>query len=264
VVPPSKFEAKDIQKIVRGMIKKRGFLRKKPLDDIISENMVWMPYHRIQFNYTRSERGIIQRYGETGRGETAFNAMFCGCVKSERELFMLFRPNYLKHKVIRHSPRSEEIVGPTFYADFNGVLGGFVKRLSEVRDELSEVRSELRKSRVRTSRFRMIVPVMWDMKKERTLSEKVAKLDATKNTLGLCLNVNEDIGSIKVTGSSIFYYPTLIVTLENKENGTERYLIVNLVESGLIGRHLICDRGLTELCDKNSGCKGIIGRSNAS
>jgi len=46
VVPPSKFEAKDIQKIVRGMIKKRGFLRKKPLDDIISENMVWMPYHR--------------------------------------------------------------------------------------------------------------------------------------------------------------------------------------------------------------------------
>jgi hypothetical protein len=264
VVPPSKFEGKDIQKLIRKMTEKRGFSRKKPLADIVRENMVWMPYHRIRFNYMRSQGGLIQRYGEKSRGETAFNAMFCACVKSERELFMLFRPNYLKHKVMSHSPQSEEIVGPTFYADFDGVLGGFVKRLSEVRGELSEVRSELRKNRVRTSRFRMIVPVMWDMKKERTLSEKVAKLDATKNTLGLCLNVNEDIGSIKVTGSSIFYYPILVVTLENKENGIERYLIVNLVESGLIGRHLICDRGLTELCDKNSGCKEIIARSIAS
>ena len=238
-------------------MEKRGFFRKTPMEDIIRQNMVWMPYHRIQFNYTRPERGLIQS-GETGRGETALNAMFCGSVKSERELFMLFRPNYLKHKVIRHSPQPEEIVGPTFSTDFDGVFGGFVKRLNEVRDELHEFRSELHKSRVRTRRYSLIFPPMWELKKERTLSEKVAKLSATKNTLSMCLNVNEDLNSIKVTGHNIFYYPNLVATLKNKENGTERHLIISLAEGRMAGKKLSCDRGLMRFCNENSICREII------
>lgn len=92
------------------------------------------------------------------------------------------------------------------------------------------------------------------------LSEKVAKLSATKNTLSMCLSVNEDISSIEVTGSNIFYYPTLVVALKNKENGAERYLIVNLVESEFTGKHLSCDKGLTELCNRNSLCKEVIAK----
>lgn len=243
------------------MMKKRGLFRKEPLEDVTRENMIWMPYHRIRFNYTRSERSLIQRCGETGRGETALNAMFCGAVKSERELFMLFRPNYLKHELLKYSPKSEEIVGPTFYTDFDAVLKGFVKKLNEAGDELTEVRSELQKSRVHMRRSRIIMPAILGMKKERTLSEKVAKLSATKNTLSMCLNVNEDVNSIKVTNCDIFYYPTLVVTLKNEESGTEKYLLVNLVESGLTGKHLDCDEGLTELCSMNSGCKDIVTRS---
>ncbi len=264
MVPPSKFEGKDIQKIVRKMMGKRGLFRKEPLEDIKCEDMVWMPYHRIQFSYTHSEKGSIRRFGETRRGETVLNAMFCGCVKSEEELFMLFRPNYLKYKVMRHSPQPEEVVGPTFHPDFDGLLGGFLKRLNEVKDELNEVTSELRKSRVRTSRYSRIMPVMWDLKKERTLSEKVAKLSATKYTLSMCLNVNEIISSIKVTDSNIFYYPILIVTLKDKENVTERYLMVNLVKSKSTSDQLSFDSRLTELCAKNSRCKEIITKSLTS
>ena len=264
VVSPSKFEGRDVQKLIRKMMEKRGLFRKEALENVMRENMVWMPYHRIRFDYARSERGLIQRYGEIGRGETVLNAMFCGCVESERELFVLFRPNYLKCKVTRHSPQSGEIVGPTSCADFDGVFGGFLKRLNEVKDELTEVRSELRKSRVRTSRFRMIMPVMWDLKKERTLSEKVARLGAAKIALSMCLNVDEDIDSIKVVGSEVFYYPVLVVTLKSKEDGAERYVVVNLVESGLTGKRLSCDRGLTELCNRNSGCKEIIAGSITS
>jgi hypothetical protein len=264
VVPPFELERKDVQKLIRKVIEKRGFFRKKPLEDVIGEHMVWMPYHRIQFDYRRSERDLIQRYGETGRGETALNGMFCGCAKSERELFMLFRPNYLKYKVISHSPQSEEIVGPIFHTNFDGVLGDFAKRLNEVKNELHELRSELSKTRVRALRYSWILPAMWDLKKERTLSEKVAKLSATKNTLSMCLNVNDNIDSIKVTGYNVFYYSTLVVTLKNKENGTERYLVVNFADSVLTGKHLSCDRGLTELCDNNSECKEIIARSIAS
>ena len=228
------------------------------------ENMVWMPYHRIRFEYTRSEKGLIRRYGETGQGETALNAMFCECVESERELFVLFRPNYLKYKVMKYSPQLEEVVGPTFHTDFDELLGGFARRLNEIKAELIVLRSELKKSRMRVRRYSWIIPATSDLKKERELSEKVAKLDATKYTLNMCLNVNESINSIKVMDSDIFYYPILVVTLRNKENGTQRYVVVNLAENESAGEYSSFDRALTALGDKNSECKGIIARSIVS
>ena len=242
-------------------MKKTGLFRKKSLEDIIRKSMVWMPYYRIQFNYRHSEKNLIQRYGETGRSETALNAMFCGCVKSEKELFTLFRPNYLKYKIIKHSLQSEEIVGSTVHTDFNGVLRGFLKRLNEVKDELTELRPELSKIRTRLSRYSKIWPMKDLSDKEKKLSEKVARLEALRNVLNMCLNVNEGIRSIEVLGHDVFYYPTLVVTLKHKENRVERYLIVNLVVSGSIRKPLRYDKGLTELCNKNSGCKEIIARS---
>jgi len=238
------------------MIKKRGSFRKKPIEDITRKNMVWMPYHLIQFNHTYSEKGSIQAHGET-----ALNAMFCGSVRSEGELFALFRPNYSKHKTIRQSPQPEEIVGPTFSIDFEGVLGGFVKKLNEVRDELIGLRSELQRIRTRIRRYGRIVPLIEELRKERELSEKVGSLNAVRNVLVMCLNVNENTRSIEVVGHDVFYYPTLVVALKHKENGTERYVLVDLVESGLISKHLSCDRGLTELCNKNDKCKEALTKS---
>jgi len=259
VIPPSKFKEEHIQKLVHKMMKKRGLFRKKPLEDIICKSMVWMPYYTIQFSYRRSEKDLIQRYGEKGRSETALNAMFCGCVKSEKELFMLFRPNYFKYKKISHPPQSEEIVGSTAYTDFERVLGDFLKHLNEVKDELNEFRPELNKLRARIRKYSVILPMPRDLSdKEKKLSEKVAMLDATKNILGMCLNINEGVRSIKVLGNDVFYYPTLVVTLKHKENRAERYSIVNLVESGLIRKHLSYDKGLTELCNKNSTCREVI------
>jgi len=258
VISPSKFKEEHVQNLVHKMMKKTGLFRKKPLEDIIRKSIVWMPYYRIQFNYRRSEKNLIQRYGETGRSETVLNAMFCGCVKSEKELFTLFRPNYLKYKTIKHPPQPEEIVGSTAHTDFEEVLAGFLKRLNEVKDELNEFRPELNKIRARLSRYSKILPMKDLIDKEKKLSEKVARLDATKNILGICLNINEDARSIKVLGHNVFYYPTLVVTLKHIENRAERYLIMNLVESGLIRKHLSYDKKLMELCNKNSACRKVI------
>jgi hypothetical protein len=260
VIPPSKFKEEHIQNLIRKKIKKTGLFRKKPLEDIIRKSMTWMPYYRIRFNYGRSEKNLIQRYGETGQSETVLNAMFCGCVKSEKELFTLFRPNYLKHKKVNRSPQSEEIVGSTTHTDFERVLENLLKHLNEVKDELNEFRPELSKIRSRISRYSKIFPMKDLLDKEKKLSEKVAKLEALKNILNMCLNVNKDVRSIEVGGHDVFYYPTLVVTLKHKENRTERYFIVNLVESGAVRKHLSYDKGLTELCNKNSGCKEIIVR----
>jgi hypothetical protein len=254
VVPPSKFKEEHTQKLIHKMIEKRGFFRKKPLEDIIHKSMLWMPYYRIRYNYSLFEKEPIQKHGET-----ALNAMFCGCVKNEKELFMLFKPNYLKYKIISYSPQSEEIVGSTTSINFDRILRDFLQRLNEVKEEANEFRSELKKIRTQIRRQSMMLPIGKDLTdKEKRLSEKVARLDAVRNIIGICLNISEDARTIKVSGHNVFYYPTLVVTLKHKENGAERYLIVDLVESGLIRKHLSYDIGLTELCNKNSACREII------
>lgn len=264
VIPPSKFEGEHIQKSVRRLTKKRGSFKKKPLEDMIHEGMLWMPYYRIHYDYRQSGEGI-RRYKIAGRGETALNAMLCGSAKSEKEIVSLFRPNYLKHKTIKHFPQPEEIVGPTVDVDFDEFLDGLLKHLNRVEDELYELRSALSKKRVRLRRISMIVPLLWHHKQnEKKLSEKVAGLTAVKSILRMCLNVNDNLDSIKVTSHNVFYFPTLLVKLVHKEDRAERYLIINLVKSGPISRHLNCDMGLTELCNRNSMCKEIIARALTS
>ncbi len=230
----------------------------------MKKGMIWMPYYKVQFSYMRSGKVSIapaRMHGKTGRGKTALNAMFCGSVNSEDDIFMLFRPNYLKLKVTKRSPQSKETLGPIAHADFDEVFKGLLGRFNRVNDELHKLRSALSKSRLRLRRYSMIAPVLGGIKQnEGKLSEKVARLQATKSILSFCLNVNDSPNSIKVTGHSVFYYPTFVVGFKHKEDGSERYLIINLVKSGLISKHLSCDEGLAGLCNRNDMCKEILAK----
>jgi len=264
VVSPSGFEDIEVQKLIHVMMKKK-IPNGVPLEYIASKSVVWMPYYKIQFEYRRSEKDLIQKFGETAESETALNAMFCGCARSESELFMLFRPNYLKNNKMTRSPESDEIVGPTSPTNFDEILSGFVKRLNEVEDELYKLRSMLNKRYVRIARIR-ILPMISDLKEGERLSEKIAKLSALKNILNMCLNLGEDIMSIKVLGNSTFYYPTLVATLKHRENRAERFIVIDLVKRGLILKRLSCDDVLTQLCNNNDACKEVLAKSvtNAS
>ena len=242
------------------MIEKRGSFRKELLEDVTQKSMVWMPYYRIQYDYSGSGEGS-RGHNITGRGETALNAMICGCAKSENEITSLFRPNYLKHKTIRHLPLSEEIVGPTADLDLDQTLNGLLKQLNRVEAKLHELRSTLSKKRIRMRRYSMLVPLLGHQKKiEKELSEQVAGIVATKHIVSLCLNVHEKLDSLKVTNHNVFHYPTFVAKLKHKENQTERYIVINLVGSGTITRNLSCDKRLTDLCNRNNKCREMLGR----
>jgi hypothetical protein len=261
VVPPSGFKEIEIQKLIHAMMKKKSPIR-MPSECIASKSVVWMPYYRIQFEYRRSEKDLIRKFGETAESETALNAMFCGCTRSESELFMLFRPNYLKYSTMTRSPESDEIVGPTSSTNLDEILSGFVKRLNEVEDALYKLRSMLNKRYMRIARMR-ILPMIPDLKEGERLSEKIAKLSALKNVLNMCLNLDEDTKSIKVLGNSTFYYPTLMAALKHGENEAERFIIIDLVKRGLILKRLNCDDALTQLCNNNDACKEALVKSVA-
>jgi hypothetical protein len=103
----------------------------------------------------------------------------------------------------------------------------------------------------------MLLP-MSTLKEEKELSEKIAKLEALKNTISLCLNINEEVEGLRVLHHDIFHYPTSVFSLKNREKETQRFLIVNLVKAGAILPRPNCDILLTRLCERNETCKKLV------
>ena len=258
-IPPSEFKEEEVQKLVDGMIERKGGLLREPLEYVASKNLVWMPYYRIELEYKRSRVDQTMKLEETARGETALNAMFCDCAESESELLMLFRPNYLKYDAVSHDPKADDAIGQVYQVDLDRVLTGLVNRRNEVEDEVYKLRSDLKKRYVRKRRLSIIFPMLGHLKEERELSEKIAGLSALRNIIGLCLNLNDDdVVSVRVQGYNTFYYPTLVSALKHRENGAERFLVVNLVKTGSIRRGLNCDVSLSRLCSKNDECRKVM------
>ncbi len=103
----------------------------------------------------------------------------------------------------------------------------------------------------------MLLP-MGNLQEERELSAKIAKLDALKNTISMCLNIDEEVSSIEVLGDDTFYYPTSVFLLKDGESKDQRFLIVNLVKTGGILQRPDCDILLTQLCNNNDECKKLV------
>jgi hypothetical protein len=255
-IPPSKFTETEIGKLVEGMLKRKTRFG-KPLEYVAGKGTVWMPYYRIRMEYWRSREEPIGKTGEKVPAETALNAMFCGCVNGESELLKIFRPNYLRYEAVTIVPAADEFVGPASRVDFEGILSGLVKKLNEVEDELSGLRSTLSKNYVRKRRFSMLLP-MGNLREEKDLSEKIAKLDALRNTINMCLNIHEQVRGIQVLDYDTFYYPVSVFSLKHQENENLRLVIVNLVKAGSTMSRPSYDILLTQLCNRNNECGKLI------
>lgn len=252
----SEFKEAEIERLVEGMLERRTLFG-KPLEYIAGKRTVWMPYYRMRMEYWRSVDEPIERISERVLAETALNAMFCGCVSIESELLMIFRPNYLRYEAAPIVPATDEVVGSASIVDFERALLGLVRKLNEVQDELSELRSTLNKNYVRKRRFQMLLP-MGNLKEEKDLSEKIAKLDALKNTIRMCLNIDEKVGGIRLLDCETFYYPTSVFLLKNRESQDQRFLIVNLAKADGILQRPNVDILLTRLCNSNYECRKLV------
>jgi hypothetical protein len=255
-IPRSKFREAEIEKLVEGMLERKTRFG-KPLEHVAGKATLWMPYYKIRMEYWRFGKEPKGKTGEGVLAETALNAMFCGCVGGESELLMIFRPNYLRHEALSIAPAGGEAVGPVSRVDLEGVLSGLVNRLNEVQDELAGLRSTLSKNYVRKRRFSMLLPT-GNLKEEKNLSEKIARLDALKNIINLCLNIDEEAGAVEFLDYETFYYPTSVFLLKNRENENQRFLIVNLAKAGGILQRPNVDILLTRLCNSNDECRKLV------
>ena len=103
----------------------------------------------------------------------------------------------------------------------------------------------------------MLLP-MGSLKEEKELSAKIAKFDALRNTISMCLNIDGEVGAIEVLSDDMFYYPTAIFLLKNRENEIQRFLVVNLVKKSGILQRPKCDVSLTQLCNSNDECRRLV------
>lgn len=261
-IVPYGFKEIEIEKVVEGMLKRRALFGKS-VKYVAGKRVVWMPYYRIRMEYWRSREGSEGKVGEGVPAETALNAMFCGCVNSESELLMIFRPNYLRYEARLVTPADGEVVGPASEVDLGGVLSGLVKKQNEVQNELSGLRSTLTKKYVRKRRYQMLLP-MGNLNEEKELSAKIARLDSLKNTIRMCLNIDDEISAIDVLSADTFYYPTSVFPLKSGGDENQSFLVMNLVKTGGILQRPSCDILLTQLCNRNDGCKKLIASAVAS
>jgi hypothetical protein len=255
-IPPSESKESEIEKLVEGMLKRKALFG-KTLKYIAGRRTMWMPYYRIRMQYWRSEERSKGKICEGVPTETALNAMFCGCVNGESELLMIFRPNYLRYETVPVTPAGDEVVGPASKIDFGAVLSGLVKKQDEVQNELSKLRSTLTKKYVRKRRYQMLLP-MGNLSEEKELSAKIAKLDALRNTIKICLNIDDEVSAIDVLSDDTFYYPTSVFLLKNGESENLRFLVVNLVKTGGMLQRPNCDILLTKLCNYNEECIELV------
>jgi hypothetical protein len=255
-IPQSRFREAEIEKLVEGMLERKTRFG-KPLGYVAGKATLWMPYYKIRMEYWRFGKEPKGKTGEGVLAETALNAMFCGCVGGESELLMIFRPNYLRHEAMSIALAGGEAVGPASRVDLDGVLSGLVNRLNGVQDELAGLRSTLSKNYVRKRRFSMLLPT-GSLREEKELSAKIAKLDALRNTIRMCINIYEEVRAIAVLDSDTFYYPTSVFLLKNRENENQRFLIVNLAKAGGILQRPNVDILLTRLCNSNDECRKLV------
>lgn len=261
-VAPSQFAEKEIYRLVDGMIERKAFSR-EPLEFVASNSVVWMPYYRIESEYKRARKDLVEKFGDSLLSKTALNAMLCTCAKGESELLMLFRPNFLKYELVNISPKLGEAVGSAFSIDLDRVFSDLVTKLSEVEEELSKLRSGLNKSYVRKRRYSMILPMAGNLKQEAAVSRKIAELSALRNVIHLCLNLDQDVRSVRILKQDVFYYPTSVFVLKHRENDRQRFVILNLVKAGSMLKRLNCDVGLAQLCKKNDECAKTVAETVA-
>lgn len=256
VVPPSSYNEAELQKLINSEIRKTFKRSESPsFEGIASKSLVWMPYYKVQFEYKRSDKELVQQFGDTVRSETAINAMFCGCAQSHDDFLLLFRPNYLKYSMIARPPLPGEVTGQAFHIDLDAFLSDFLKRLNEVENELRELKTTSNKRYAHIRRYSRILPMTGELKEAEKLSVKTARLVALGNISRLCLNLSEEAESIKALSHSTFYYPTAVAVLKPREPETEQFVIINLVKTGSVRRCLNLDSGLTKLCNQNDECR---------
>jgi hypothetical protein len=208
---------------------------------------VWMPYHRIWISCTRIDAQSPVRV------VTALNAFFCPLARTERELLQLFRPRHLKHPLGEIVTESTDIICPRPEVDLNAILENLVKIRADARHQISQIEPELVKEYRKIQRWHLLLPMSTrSLEHEGQTSAKLAELKSRSLAVDICLDLTETLVPQNVVEHDIFYIPMAVVQFRQRENGSARYVLIDLATRKL-------DGALTDLCKLNEEFAARLG-----
>ncbi len=208
---------------------------------------VWMPYHRIWISCTQIDAQNPVRV------VTALNAFFCPLARTERELLQLFRPRHLKYPLGEIAAEPADVICPHPEVDLSAILENLAKIRAEARHQMSPIESELVKGYRKMQWQHLFLPISTrSLEREGQASVKLAELQSRSLAVDICLNLTESLVPQNVAEHDIFYIPMAVVQFKRMENGSGRYVLIDLVTGK-------CDAALTDLCGQNEEFNSRLG-----
>lgn len=244
-VPVMDIEEDKLNEAIKKVIRKKGFLSKTCLEDVMSRWKIWVPYFRFEYEMECEEK----EKKETR--EIALNAMLYSSLLESDVTLHLFKPSYLRYVMKQVEPDDGDLVGDVMDVDLDAILYRMFSRYRSIKDELAFVNSKLRKEQIKMKRMMILLPSTPSARRKLDVyMTRTAKLRALRFAMDVFFEFNENVTAINVIKKSLFYYPNLIITLLDKEDGTIRHVVMELgEESGK--KRIMQDEELSHLCTEN-------------
>jgi len=224
--------------------------------------LLWIPYQTLECT-------ILTFEGRTKKTKTALNVMFPDHTLSDKDLILMFRPNFLRYSKVKYTdlnltpPLSKlpQKKAPINTTDLKNLSNRIIKYASMIQKNLTNLTPTIKHQSQSDIISRLFLPSIKDLtrltsqearKVEDFMEREYVKFAAMKQVVQMALNITGLPQHISFKKKDSFYHPYLIIEA-NKE-----YSFVDLVKRGKIIKNFIEDPILTRILKENPIAKEEI------
>nr|MDO8045934.1 hypothetical protein [Candidatus Baldrarchaeota archaeon] len=224
--------------------------------------LLWIPYQTLECT-------ILTFEGRTKKTKTALNVMFPDHTLSDKDLILMFRPNFLRYSKVKYTdlnltpllsnlPQKKAPINTT---DLKSLSNRIVKYASMIQKNLTNLTPMIKHQSQSDIISRLFLPSIKDLtrltsqevrKVEDFMEREYVKFAAMKQVIQIALNITGLPQRISFKKKDSFYHPYLIIGA-NKE-----YFFVDLVKRGKIIKNFTEDPILTRILKENPIAKEEI------
>jgi len=222
----------ELEELLRPLLKKKGLIRKKPVEEPVFKGLLYMPYDIVEFKYRLAS-------GEEGTGKTAINLVLASSTDDPRELTLCLRPDYVG-EATRASELSEGIRAIRPRVRGLDVL----RKLAEVRAEVEGFRSKAgaaladARRKMTLPQYRILslfipVPSIQAMMAERAYSDLYARVEGFVREFNVRLGLDEgaELEALDPCGQDgPIYFPSFLIGLSGPDG--DRLIVLDLSGQG--------------------------------
>ncbi len=249
---PSAISEKDLTKLTKKLSK----------EEKCETTLLWVPYQTLECT-TQTFEGKIEKT------KTALNIMFPDEIFDEKDIILLFRPNFLKIKKKKYESINlgnltrivPERIADIRKIDYKRITEKIVSLSKNVYENLEELKFILINRQSIDTIQRLVLPSTDELSRlmsseERKVKDfierKFANAMALSTVIKMTLNIKNLPEKITFKEKEVFYYPYLVISTKND------FFFIDLVKRGRLSKKFIEDPILNRIMRENELAREII------